>query len=112
MLVFNPGKNLLYSQIFFLMTLVHKALLFAFLGLATGMALTLYVHKNGIHIFIHTKKKKKVQAWKNMSDKHDEQKRAGKQSHVLHRTLLGLKGLVCVCKPHAVNEEVHCGVDR
>lgn len=47
-----------------------------------------------------------------MFDKYNEQNRAGKWSHVLHRTFLGLKGLGYACEPHAVNEEVHCGVDR
>lgn len=61
------------------------------------------------HTLIHTKK---GHTWENVSDKHSEQKRAGEGSHGLRRTLLGLKGLVCAHKPHAVNEEVHCGVDR
>ena len=59
------------------------------------------------HTFKHTKK-----AREDASDRYKKQNRAGKWSHVLPRTPLGLKGLVCACKPHAVNEEVHCGVDR
>lgn len=46
------------------------------------------------------------------SDKQDELERAGEQSHVLCGALLGWKGLVCARRPHAVNEEVRCGVDR
>lgn len=38
--------------------------------------------------------------------------RKGLVSGVLHRIFLGLAGSVCACKPHAANEEVHCGVDR
>lgn len=44
--------------------------------------------------------------------KQDELERAGEQSHVLCGALLGWKGLVCARRPHAVNEEVRCGVDR
>lgn len=38
--------------------------------------------------------------------------RKGLVSRALHRIFLGLAGSVCACKPHAANEEVHCGVDR
>lgn len=58
---------------------------------------------------IHTEE---VHTWEEASDKHDEQERAGELSCVLRGTLLGWKGWVCACRPHAINEEVRHSFDR